>query len=42
MNEVIARLDLQAVLMLQFVGWFLIVFAIGYSLIVILRMMKGR
>ncbi len=40
--EALHRLDLQAILMLQFIGWFMVCFAVGYSLIIIIRMMKGR
>jgi hypothetical protein len=40
--EALHRLDLQAVLMLQFIGWFMVCFGIGYSLIIIIRMIRGR
>jgi len=39
--EALHRLDMQAVLLLQFLGWFFITFVFRYVLVIVWRIMKG-
>jgi uncharacterized membrane protein YeiB len=40
--DAIVRLDQQVVWMLKFIGWFMILFGVGFSILIIAGMIRDR